>query len=241
MFDHVTIRVSDAKASRQFYETVLEVLGISATYSDERLIEWDDFSLAPASGEKPPTRRLHLGFVAPSRAHVDAFWKVGIEAGHRDDGAPGLRPEYGDDYYGSFLLDSEGNSAEAVHHDEAADRSGIDHLWMRVADVEASRRFYETIAPYGGFRLNRGLPERAQFTSPHGSFSVVAGRPSENVHLAFPASENAVVDAFHHAATAAGYRDNGSPGERPEYHPGYFGAFVLDPDGNNIEVVSHNR
>jgi catechol 2,3-dioxygenase-like lactoylglutathione lyase family enzyme len=74
LFDHVTIRVSDAKVSRRFYETVLEVLGISATYSDERLIEWDDFSLAPASGEKPPTRRLHLGFVAPSRAHVDAFW-----------------------------------------------------------------------------------------------------------------------------------------------------------------------
>ena len=46
---------------------------------------------------------------------------------------------------------------------------------------------------------------------------------------------------FHRAATAAGYRDNGAPGERPEYHPGYYGAFVLDPDGNNVEVVNHNR
>jgi catechol 2,3-dioxygenase-like lactoylglutathione lyase family enzyme len=241
MFDHVTIRVSDPQASRQFYEIVLGVLGIATTYNDEQLVEWDDFSLASATDEKPPTHRLHLGFVAPSRARVDEFWKVGVEAGYRDDGEPGLRPEYRDDYYGSFLLDPDGNSAEAVHHDEAAERSGIDHLWMRVADVDAARRFYETIAPYGGFRLHRAMPERAQFTGSNGSFSVVAGRPTENVHLAFPGSENSAVDAFHRVATDAGYRDNGPPGERPMYHPGYYGAFVLDPDGNNVEVVSHNR
>ena len=56
-----------------------------------------------------------------------------------------------------------------------------------------------------------------------------------------PAAENATVDAFHRAATGAGYRDNGAPGERPVYHAGYYGAFVLDPDGNNIELVCHNR
>ncbi len=59
--------------------------------------------------------------------------------------------------------------------------------------------------------------------------------------MAFPAAENATVDAFHEAATGAGHRDNGGPGERPVYHPGYYAAFVLDPDGNNIEVVNHNR
>jgi len=59
--------------------------------------------------------------------------------------------------------------------------------------------------------------------------------------MAFPADDNAGVDAFHRAATAAGYRDNGAPGEREHYHPGYYGAFVLDPDGNNIEVVNHNN
>jgi catechol 2,3-dioxygenase-like lactoylglutathione lyase family enzyme len=61
------------------------------------------------------------------------------------------------------------------------------------------------------------------------------------VHIAFAATENEVVDRFHRDATAAGYRDNGPPGERTIYHPGYYGAFVLDPDGNNIEVVNHNR
>ena len=64
---------------------------------------------------------------------------------------------------------------------------------------------------------------------------------TENVHLAFPASDRATVDAFHRAALEAGFRDNGAPGERPHYHSGYYGAFVLDPDGNNIEAVFHDR
>ncbi len=69
----------------------------------------------------------------------------------------------------------------------------------------------------------------------------MVGTPTEQVHVAFPASENASVAAFHRAATAAGNRDNGAPGERSVYHSGYYGAFVLDPDGNNVELVSHNR
>jgi len=75
------------------------------------------------------------------------------------------------------------------------------------------------------------------------SFALVAdGRaPTENVHLAFAASEDATVRAFHTASLAAGFEDNGAPGERRAYHPGYYGAFVLDPDGHNVEVVNHNR
>jgi predicted lactoylglutathione lyase len=59
--------------------------------------------------------------------------------------------------------------------------------------------------------------------------------------MAFPADDNGTVDDFHRVAAEAGYRDNGAPGERAVYHPGYYGAFVFDPDGNNIEVVNHNR
>ena len=90
--------------------------GSSSPYSGDHYAAWNDFSLAPASAERPVTRRLHIGFAAPSRAHVDEFWKAGTAAGYRDDGAPGLRPQYSDDYYGAFLLDPDGNSAEAVHH-----------------------------------------------------------------------------------------------------------------------------
>ena len=241
MFDHVTIRVSDREASERFYDTVLRTLGIEKTHTDDHYAEWDDFSLAEATDENPVTGRLHVGFVAPSRSHVDEFWRVGTEAGYRDDGAPGRRPQYGADYYGGFLLDPDGNSSEAVHHGSLRSGGWIDHLWIRVAEVPAAKRFYETIAPHAGFRLNADTSERAQFVGGSGSFSVVLGTPTEHVHMAFPAGENATVDAFHGAATDAGYLDNGAPGERSIYHAGYYSAFVLDPDSNNVEVVNHNR
>ena len=241
MWDHVTLRASDLDASARFYDTVLATLGVERTATADWLVEWDVFSLSPANEEKPATRRLHIGFTAPTREHVDAFWQAGVDAGYRDDGAPGPRPEYGPDYYGGFLLDPDGNSAEAVHHDLAADRGVIDHLWIRVADLAAARTFYVAIAPHTRAELKRETPERAQFAGRE-SFTVVAdGPPTENLHMAFPAREPTWVEAFHRDAVAAGYRDNGGPGLRPEYHDGYYGAFVLDPDGNNVEVVHHDR
>jgi catechol 2,3-dioxygenase-like lactoylglutathione lyase family enzyme len=239
VFDHVTIRASDRAASETFYSTVLRTIGVERAYSGEHYAEWDDFSLAQATAEKPPTRNLHVAFAAPSRDLVDAFWRVGTESGYRDDGEPGPRPQYSPDYYGAFLLDPDGNSAEAVHHD--VERQGIDHLWIGVADLAATQRFYETIAPFSGFRLDHARADFAHFRSEGGSFSLVPRTPTEHVHVAFPAADDATVDAFHRTATEAGYRDNGPPGERDVYHPGYYGAFVLDPDGNNVEVVNHNR
>ncbi|HEX2105822.1 MAG TPA: VOC family protein [Solirubrobacteraceae bacterium] len=242
MFDHVTIRASDREASERFYATVLAPLGVARTYSGDDFAEWDDFSLAAASADAPVTRRLHIAWLAPSRKHVDEFWRVGTSAGYRDDGPPGERPQYSPDYYGAFLLDPDGNSAEAVHHGEPQPSGHLDHLWIRVADVAAAKRFYETIGPFAGFEIRDDTPDRVQFAGSGASFSVVAGEArTEHVHLAFPARSNDTVDAFHGTAVDAGYRDNGAPGERPVYHSGYYGAFVLDPDGNNVEVVNHNR
>ncbi len=239
MFDHVTIRVSDRKASEEFYDTVLGVLGIDAEYSDDLFTEWDDFSLTAATEWSPVTRGLHIGFGTSSRGRVDEFWQVGTAAGYESDGEPGPRPEYSKEYYGGFLRDPDGNSVEAVHHDEV--RHGIDHLWIRVRNVEASKRFYETIAPHAGFRLHTDTPERASFDGDPGTFSVLTGdHLTEHLHMAFPATSDDAVDAFHHAAIDAGYSDNGTPGER-QYHRGYYSAYVLDPDRNNIEVVNHNR
>jgi len=242
VFDHVTIRVSDRPAAQRFYETVLRTLGIERTFDGEDFAEWDDFSLAEADDENPPTRRLHIGFAAPSRGHVDAFWRAGTDVGYESDGEPGLRPQYSDDYYGAFLLDPDGNSVEAVHHGSLRNGGNVDHLWIRVSDVDAATRFYETVGPAAGFRVGSESAERTQFACVSGSFSVVAGeQPTKHVHLAFGAGDNETVDRFHREATAAGYRDNGAPGERTVYHEGYYAAFVLDPDGNNVEVVNHNR
>jgi catechol 2,3-dioxygenase-like lactoylglutathione lyase family enzyme len=242
VFDHVTIRASDREASERFYETVLPRIEVEQTHSGEHYAEWDDFSLAQADGDNPVTRRLHVAFAAPSRALVDEFWRVGTEAGYRDDGAPGSRPQYSEDYYGAFLLDPDGNSAEAVHHGRVDARTGrIDHLWIGVADVAASRRLYETIALHASFRLAHERSDFVHFRGDGGSFSLVSRAPTENVHMAFPATDNATVEEFHRAATEAGFRDNGAPGERAVYHRGYYGAYVLDPDGNNIEIVNDNR
>jgi predicted lactoylglutathione lyase len=242
MFDHVTIRVSDRKASERFYDTVLGAIGIDATHSGEHFTEWGDFSLAEANAWNQVTRGLHIGFGASSRERVDEFWRVGTEAGYQDDGKPGSRPEYSEDYYGGFLLDPDGNSAEAVHYEDNHVGS-VDHLWIRVADVEASKRFYETIAPHVRIEVSTDTPERVRFTGDGpGSFSVLLGDyVSESLHMAFPARENSAVDDFHQAAIEAGYRDNGKPGERTIYHRGYYSAYVLDPDGHNVELVSHNR
>jgi catechol 2,3-dioxygenase-like lactoylglutathione lyase family enzyme len=241
VFDHVTIRVSDRAASERFYNTILPAVGLEETSRADPYAEWEDFSLAQAGEHQPVTRRLHVAFFAPSRAQVDEFWRAGTEAGYRDDGAPGPRPQYGEDYYGAFLLDPDGNSAEAVHHGRMREPGSIDHLWIRVADVSASRRFYETIAPHAGLRLANVLPERVHFAGASSSFGLVAGEPTQQLHMAFPADDDEAVRTFHRIAIEAGYRDNGAPGERAVYHPGYYGAFVLDPDGNNIEVVNHNR
>ena len=116
MFDHVTVRVSDRGASERFYDSLLEAIGIDRSATGGHYTEWNDFSLVAASAEKPVTRGLHIGFGARSREDVDAFWRAGVEAGFESDGEPGPRPIYGDDYYGGFLLDPDGNSIELVPH-----------------------------------------------------------------------------------------------------------------------------
>ncbi|MDP9308800.1 MAG: VOC family protein, partial [Actinomycetota bacterium] len=135
MFDHVGIAVSDLAASERFYRTVLSVLGVEPSHADAELVEWEDWDIMPTDREHPVTRGLHVGFRAPSRAAVEAFWQAGIDAGYRDDGAPGPRTEYGPDYYGGFLLDPDGNSAEAVHGERSTPvpPGRVDHLWIRVA------------------------------------------------------------------------------------------------------------
>ena len=145
------------------------------------------------------------------------FWQTGTAAGYESDGEPGPRPQYSDDYYGAFLLDPDGNSIEAVHHGSLRNGGNVDHIWIRVSDVEAATQFYEGVGPAAGFRVGSELADRTKFACISGSFSVVAAaEPSENVHLAFTATDNETVDRFHRDATAAGYRDNGAPGERDD-------------------------
>ncbi len=126
----------------------------------------------------------------------------------------------------------------------------LDHIGLQVADFARSRAFYIAVLGVLGHRLVMEIgpeetggyagagfgPDNApHFWIGHSPGVAAAG----GTHVAFRAASRAGVDAFHAAAMAAGARDNGAPGLRPHYHPGYYGAFVLDPDGNNIEAVCH--
>jgi catechol 2,3-dioxygenase-like lactoylglutathione lyase family enzyme len=117
----------------------------------------------------------------------------------------------------------------------------IDHVTIRVSDFDASKRFYTTVLE----PLGRGLDwedSDVRFAE-WGDFSIAHdGKPlSRDLHVAFAARSRSEVDAFHRTALEAGYRDNGAPDERPQYHPGYYAAYVFDPDGNNVEAVFHDR
>jgi catechol 2,3-dioxygenase-like lactoylglutathione lyase family enzyme len=119
----------------------------------------------------------------------------------------------------------------------------IDHVQLVVRDLPASPGFYQAVFNVLGIEL--GGQEDSYFWADELFVSsadspAAAGQLTGRHHLAFQARDRAMVDAFHQAALAHGGRDNGAPGERP-YHPGYYAAFVLDPDGNNIEAVFHGE
>ena len=111
----------------------------------------------------------------------------------------------------------------------------LDHVHLRVRDLEASKRFYRAAAEAVGLGLS-GEADGAFWIDE--LFVSDDGPPTAQVHIAFQAADRDVVARFHQAAIAAGGTDNGAPGERA-YHPGYYAAYVLDPDGNNIEAVYH--
>jgi catechol 2,3-dioxygenase-like lactoylglutathione lyase family enzyme len=123
----------------------------------------------------------------------------------------------------------------------------IDHLGISVHDYEASKAFYlAALAPLGITMLMEITPEMSGREGHFGGlgkdgkpfFWISKGEP-HHIHLAFAANSHAEVDAFYAAAIAAGATDNGAPGPRPHYHPGYYGAFVTDPNGVNLEAVCH--
>jgi catechol 2,3-dioxygenase-like lactoylglutathione lyase family enzyme len=126
----------------------------------------------------------------------------------------------------------------------------LDHIGFAVSDFERSLAFYKTVLAPLGYGLIMEIPREVTGGDAHAGFGR-DGRPqfwigtgkelSGRLHVAFAARSRADVDAFHAASLGAGAKDNGKPGLRPLYHPNYYGAFVLDPDGHNVEAVCHTR
>ncbi len=111
----------------------------------------------------------------------------------------------------------------------------FDHVHLRVRDLEASKRFYRAVLEAVGLGLN--YEGESAFAADE-LYVSDDGEPTSGLHIAFQAADQETVRRFHEAALAAGGTDNGRPGER-DYHPGYYSAYALDPDGNNVEAVHH--
>jgi catechol 2,3-dioxygenase-like lactoylglutathione lyase family enzyme len=118
----------------------------------------------------------------------------------------------------------------------------LDHIGLKVSDYAISKRFYEAalgplgyqvVMEFGGAVVGLGVEGKPDFW-------LSQGDATTPIHVAFAGADRATVDAFYKAAIAAGGRDHGAPGLRPQYHANYYGAFVYDPDGNNIEAVCHH-
>ena len=122
LIDHVQLVVRDLSASRRFYEAVLEVLGVPIGGGADDFFWADEFvvsSMDSKAAEGKLTGRTHIAFQAPDQATVDAFYKIALENGGTDNGAPGERAAYHPGYYAAFVLDPDGNNIEAVYHGEA--------------------------------------------------------------------------------------------------------------------------
>jgi catechol 2,3-dioxygenase-like lactoylglutathione lyase family enzyme len=126
----------------------------------------------------------------------------------------------------------------------------IDHTGLNVSDLEKSKAFYRAALAPIGYELIKEFPASVTGSvavagfgePPKPDFWLAEGKPNDPLlHVAFRASGLEQVDEFYREALKAGGRDNGAPGLRPHYHPNYYGAFVLDPDGHNIEVVFHGN
>ena len=264
--DHGTIRAGDrdSMVKFKFYDHLFDLLNFAGDrHAGDVGVEWGDFSLAEADAERAPTEGLHIAFTADSHELVDSWWRGMIDAGYRSDGEPGPRPQYRPDYYGAFVLDGQGNSAEAVTHGGARERATglIDHLWIRVQELEPIRPFYGLIAPVLGLKA-RDLGERFGLVAEAGSFTFTEGRPTRNLHL----------DRSRRPADGGRVLRERARGRRPRQRSARREA-VLPPrllrrlrhrssrdeprsrlprseshinvciylDGNNIEVVNHNR
>ena len=168
MLAAVRLHVEDVATAAARLGPALAALGLEP----EPPAAWGAFALVPAN-RGAITCGLHVAFIAPSLADVEAFWHAGMGAGLRDDGPPGPRPQYAPDYHAAFLRDTGGNSFEAVHHADAPRQGVLDHVTVRVADLASARTSLARIATATGLSLRE--------TS--GGTALVAARPGDALLL----------------------------------------------------------
>ena len=263
MFSHLTLGTNDVAATRRFYDAALGPLGLAVVYGDEAVAAYGRGQQAapwiwimPPFDGQPATvgNGSHIAFLAPDQAAVEAFHASGLAAGGRDEGEPGPRPHYAEDYFAAYLRDPDGNKLQAVHYGKGRQvdegQKGLSHVTLGSNDLMRARAFYgEVLGQLGLERLYDEENGTAYCRPGTQKPSLSTRRPYDGqpatwgngFHAALLAESRDQVDAFHRAALACGGRDAGAPGLRPHYSPNYYGAYVRDPDGNKLQAVCYRK
>ena len=261
MFSHFTLGSNNLKRAKSFYETVLAPLEWVFHGQNDALMRFGSedkdfphlFICTPYDG-LPATwsNGFHIAFNADSSQRVDAFYAAAISNGGIDEGKPGLRPHYAEDYYGAYVRDPDGNKLQAVCYENtrshASRNSVISHITLGLADLDRERRFYDaTLATLGLANLpDEGDEQSVGYGYQNADLPVVYvqpafdGRPptwGNGTHVAFHAETHQQVQAFHDAALSQGGSSDGEPGFRPEYTHPYYACYVRDAVGNKLQAV----
>ena len=255
--DHASVGVADLAASMRFYDAALAPLGARRRFRDGDYVAWGTGAVNGhfAVSRRPypmPQNAAHTCFAAGSREEVAAFHAAALAAGGTDNGQPGYRPQYSEDYYGAYVLDPDGNHLGVVARLKPESASTprariIDHLSIGTDDLPESSRFYDALLAPLGVRRLRTRPDYVMYgTELHDTTFILAEPddlaagtlPQPGFHACFSADSRESASRFHAAGLRAGARDNGAPGHRPDYAIDYWGAFLIDPWGNRIGVVA---
>ena len=242
MIDHVGISLPSLAEGRA---STAAPSSCSAIRASRRRAAASSSGTTSRSARRPRTGRSRgastSGSTRPHRRPSTPGGSELTDAGYASDGAPGPRPAYGPEYYGAFVLDPAGNSVEAVQQRPAPAARGdrpplAPHPLARGRDAGSTRRSaLPSTTPSSATTAARRSAARAPPSrSSRGRRPRTSTSPSRHrIERRSPRSTQAGI--------GAGYASNGEPGERPEYHPGYYAAFLTDPDGHNIEAVFHDR
>ena len=201
------------------------------------MIRWNEFLIAAA--DPTPTQHVHIAFGAPSRQLVDRAWQACVDAGYGTTVLPGATPVQ------ARLLRrvparSRRQQRRGRPHDDVRPGNNVDHLWVGVRDLEASRRFYDLISRFTGIRPGRRWEAGVQYRGAWATCSFVGDgrRPPSGCTWHSPRRTAARLRSSTAPPRRRATRTTGA-GRAPEYHPGYYAAFVLAPDGTNVESVFH--
>lgn len=267
MLSHFTLGSNNLTRAQQFYTPVMAVLGQSLLESSDEYcyrhygLSFDSYPhlfVCLPINELPATwsNGFHIAFHAQTTTAVDAFHAAAIANGGSDDGPPGLRTHYNDDYYAAYVRDPDGNKLQAVHYQNGRDpgHTGdvVSHITLGVHEFERDRAFYSDILGEIGYveRPDQsGTHDGSQDTAfgfEDGDLPLVYiqspfdGRPAtwgNGIHTAFHAPSRHAVDRFHALALQHGGVCEGPPGLRPHYSANYYGAYVRDLVGNKLQAV----